>query len=132
MCVCVCVCSDDLECGGDRIAKLAYADVRRSAALKEALTRHHYSQYTFTPEINPRSRVIGKVGHTHVGLGLGAHQHTQTHMSYSVLSVRMSHRLIAACRTTDYPPLVCVCVCVCVLYCHVLSTTDAHCRRSVS
>ncbi len=45
----------------DRVAKLAYADVRRSAVLKEALSRHFYAQFPFAPDINPRSRVIGKV-----------------------------------------------------------------------
>jgi hypothetical protein len=39
-------------------------DVRKSAALKDALAQHYYGQFSFTPDINPKSRVIGKVGHT--------------------------------------------------------------------
>ncbi|GIL80181.1 hypothetical protein Vretimale_12978 [Volvox reticuliferus] len=48
--------------GGDggRLSKLAYEDVQRSAALRDALEQHHYGQFTFTPAINPRSRRIGR------------------------------------------------------------------------
>ncbi|GFH21110.1 uncharacterized protein HaLaN_18350, partial [Haematococcus lacustris] len=53
--------SEDLDDTRDRLAKLAYADVRRSVALKDALTQHYYGQFPFTPDINPTSRVIGKV-----------------------------------------------------------------------
>ncbi|KAJ9506823.1 hypothetical protein QJQ45_030408 [Haematococcus lacustris] len=52
--------SEDLDDTRDRLAKLAYADVRRSVALKDALTQHYYGQFPFTPDINPTSRVIGK------------------------------------------------------------------------
>ncbi|EFJ49725.1 hypothetical protein VOLCADRAFT_104176 [Volvox carteri f. nagariensis] len=45
---------------GDRLSKLAYQDVQRSAALRGALEQHHYGQYTFTPKINERSRKIGR------------------------------------------------------------------------
>ncbi|KAJ9513045.1 hypothetical protein QJQ45_029465, partial [Haematococcus lacustris] len=53
--------SEDLDDTRDRLAKLAYADVRRSVALKDALTQHYYGQFPFTPDINPTSRVIGKL-----------------------------------------------------------------------
>ncbi|GIL54738.1 hypothetical protein Vafri_10453 [Volvox africanus] len=48
--------------GGDggRLSKLAYEDVQRSAAVRDALEQHHYGQFTFTPAINPRSRRIGR------------------------------------------------------------------------
>jgi hypothetical protein len=45
----------------DAVTKLAYTDVRRSMALREALAQHHYGQFPFAPDINPRSRAIGKV-----------------------------------------------------------------------
>ncbi|GFR49740.1 hypothetical protein Agub_g11897 [Astrephomene gubernaculifera] len=45
---------------GDRTSKLAYDDVQRSVALREALEQHHYGQYTFAPAINERSRRIGR------------------------------------------------------------------------
>ena len=50
------------ETGADRLTKLAYQDARRAAAMKEALREHHYAQYSFAPQINPRSRALGKVG----------------------------------------------------------------------
>ena len=43
------------------ITKLAYQDVRRSQALREALDQHYYGQLSFSPDINPKSRAIGKV-----------------------------------------------------------------------
>lgn len=43
------------------IAKLAYTDVRRSQALKEALADHYYGQLSFSPDINPKSRAMAKV-----------------------------------------------------------------------
>ncbi|KXZ43609.1 hypothetical protein GPECTOR_85g339 [Gonium pectorale] len=46
--------------GGDRLNKLAYDDVQRKAALREALEQHHYGQFTFQPAINERSRRIGR------------------------------------------------------------------------
>ncbi|GLC60543.1 hypothetical protein PLESTB_001625100 [Pleodorina starrii] len=45
---------------GDRVSKLAYEDVQKSAALRDALAQHHYGQFTFTPAINERSRRIGR------------------------------------------------------------------------
>ncbi len=36
-------------------------DVRKSAALKDALAEHYYGQFSFAPDINARSRIIGKV-----------------------------------------------------------------------
>lgn len=47
--------------GGGRLSKLAYEDVQKSAALRDALAQHHYSQFTFTPRINETSRRIGRV-----------------------------------------------------------------------
>ncbi|KAG2430996.1 hypothetical protein HYH02_013527 [Chlamydomonas schloesseri] len=46
--------------GGGRLSKLAYEDVQKSAALRDALAQHHYSQFTFTPRINETSRRIGR------------------------------------------------------------------------
>ncbi len=46
----------------DRISRLAYGDVQKSAALRDALAQHHYGQFTFAPAINERSRRIGRVG----------------------------------------------------------------------
>ena len=43
------------------LTKLAYQDVRRSQALREALDQHYYGQLSFSPDINPKSRAIGKV-----------------------------------------------------------------------
>lgn len=40
--------------GRSRVAKLAYEDVRRSQALKDALEQHYYGQLTFSPEVNPK------------------------------------------------------------------------------
>lgn len=57
----LCLCSEDWDDTSDRITKLAYQDVRHAQALKEALREHHYAQFTFAPEINPRSRQMGKV-----------------------------------------------------------------------
>eukprot|EP00983_Pelagomonas_calceolata_P046966 1140406-Pelagomonas_calceolata.AAC.10 len=54
-------CSEDWDDASDRLTKLAYQDVRHAQAVKEALREHHYAQFTFAPEINPRSRAIGKV-----------------------------------------------------------------------
>ncbi|KAG1657311.1 hypothetical protein FOA52_009145 [Chlamydomonas sp. UWO 241] len=46
--------------GGDVVTKLAVQDVRRSAALKQALKEHYDSQLSFSPEINPRSRRLAR------------------------------------------------------------------------
>ncbi|KAG2497455.1 hypothetical protein HYH03_004610 [Edaphochlamys debaryana] len=43
-----------------RLDKLAYGDAQRSVALREALAEHHYGQFTFQPQINERSRQIGR------------------------------------------------------------------------
>eukprot|EP00798_Chlamydomonas_sp_ICE-L_P015261 gene15262-21344_t len=40
--------------------KLAYTDQQRSEALKDALKQHYYSQFTFSPHINQRSKSIGR------------------------------------------------------------------------
>ncbi|KAF5837104.1 hypothetical protein DUNSADRAFT_4827 [Dunaliella salina] len=52
--------SEDWDDATDRLTKLAYQDARHVQAVKEALREHHYAQFTFAPEINPRSRSIGK------------------------------------------------------------------------
>ncbi|GAX77783.1 hypothetical protein CEUSTIGMA_g5226.t1 [Chlamydomonas eustigma] len=44
----------------ESVTKLAYQDVRRSQALREALDQHYYGQLSFSPEINPKSRAIGR------------------------------------------------------------------------
>jgi len=57
--------SEDWDNTSDRLTKLAYQDVRHGQALKEALREHHYAQYSFAPDINPRSRAMGKVRGPH-------------------------------------------------------------------
>lgn len=76
------MCSnDDLDDTADRLTKLAYQDVRKSQALKDALAEHYYSQFPFSPEINPKSRLIGKVCDcvtcNHVTPGLSTPCHTR-------------------------------------------------------
>ena len=46
----------------DRTHKLAYQDPQKSEALRDAMKDHYYAQFTFAPEINDRSRRIGRVG----------------------------------------------------------------------
>lgn len=52
--------SQDDESGAERLERLAFRDRERAEASRQALAEHLYGQFTFQPEINPRSRRMGK------------------------------------------------------------------------
>jgi hypothetical protein len=45
----------------ERVERLACQDAQRVEAARAAQSHLYYSQFTFQPEINPRSRRIGRV-----------------------------------------------------------------------